>query len=106
MSVEQKSKDDIINEATSEKSDGIIPQRDPIPRNDKAFDDAGLPQWNVNLTYPNFFLESGKKFEFLVTDIVSGKVDKQEYLVPANNKFLIVRIIMAVVDGELPQKPV
>lgn len=104
MSIIQKSKDDIINEATLEKSDGIISSRDPRPRDDKAFDETGLPQWNVNLTYPNFFLESGKKFEFLVTDIASGKIDKQEFIVPANNKFLIVRIIMAVVDGELPQK--
>lgn len=106
MSVTQKSKDEIINEAALEKSDGIISSRDPRPRDDKPFTDVGLPQWNVNLTYPNFFLESGKKFEFKVTDIASGKIDKQEYLVPANNKFLIVRIIMAVVDGELPREKV
>ncbi len=99
-----KNKQSIIDEATLEKSEGIISNRDPATRQDKPFTDAGLPQWNVNLTYPNFFLKDDMKFEFKVTEISSGKVIKQEHIVPANGKFLIVRLIMAIVDGKLPQQ--
>lgn len=104
MSIEQKTKQNIIDEATLEKSAGIVSLRDPITRQDKPFTDEGLPQWNVNFTYPNFFLKSDMKFEFIVTEIATGKVIKQEHIIPANDKFLIVRLIMAIVDGELPQQ--
>lgn len=99
-----KNKQTIIDEVSSDKSSGITSKRDPSIRQDKPFTDEGLPQWNVNLTYPNFFLKDDMKFEFKVTEISSGKIIKQEHLVPANGKFLIVRLIMAVVDGELPQQ--
>lgn len=99
-----KNKQNIIDEVSTDKSSGITSNRDPIPRQDKPFTDAGLPQWNVNLTYPNFFTTSDKKFEFKVTDIATGKVEKEEFIIPASGKFLLVRLIMAVVDGEIPTK--
>lgn len=99
-----KNKQTIIDEVSSDKSEGIISLRDPIPRQDKPFTDAGLPQWNVNLTYPTFMIDSKKKYEFKVTDIATGKVDIEEFIIPANGKFLIVRPIMAIVDGEIPQQ--
>ncbi|KKN58866.1 hypothetical protein LCGC14_0547730 [marine sediment metagenome] len=100
-----KNKQMIIDEAAGEKSPGITSKRDPIPRQDQPFTDAGLPQWNVNFTYPTFMIDSQKKYEFTVTDIATGKVDIQEFIIPATGKFLIVRPILAIVDGEIPTKP-
>ena len=97
-----KNKQTIIDEATGEKSEGITSNRDPVPRQDEPFNAEGLPQWNVNLTYPTFMIDSKKKYEFKVTDIESGKVDIEEFIIVANGKFLIVRPFMAVVDGEIP----
>lgn len=99
-----KNKQTIIDEASTDKSSGITSNRDPSIRQDKPFTDEGLPQWNVNLTYPNFFLKDDMKFEFKVTEIASGKIIKQEHIIPASGKFLIARIILAIVDGEIPTK--
>lgn len=99
-----KNKQTIIDEAAGEKSSGITSKRDPIPRQDKPFTDEGLPQWNVNFTYPTFMTDSQKRYEFKVIDIATGKVDIEEFIIPASGKFLIVRPILAIVDGEIPQE--
>ena len=99
-----KNKQTIIDEVSTDKSSGITNNRDPKIRDDKPFTDEGIPQWNVNLTYPNFFTTNELKYEFKVTEIATGKNIKQEHIVPAVGKFLIVRTIMAIIDGELPQQ--
>ncbi len=104
MSIEQKTKQDIIDNAILEKSDGILAKGDPISRQDETFSDEGLPQWNVNFNYQHFFVESTHKFEFKVTEIATGKIIKEEFIVPANGKVLSVRPILSVLDGELPKQ--